>query len=126
MSKRVIEGDYAIIKDDDLGMMIVQITDVLDKDPGYKNMRMYQIDKPLLIRGHYGYDIYDEDILNYNSEIINLIKKGDYVNGKEVKKVVTDKESYLDLGDYKVLNKGIKSVVCKEALKYITYNVKGE
>ena len=126
MSKRVIEGDYAIIKDDDLGMMIVKITDILDKDPGYKNMRMYQIDKPLLIRGHYGCDIYDEDILNYNSEIINLIKKGDYVNGKEVKKVVTDKESYLDLGDYKVLNEGIESVVCKEALKYITYNVKGE
>ena len=97
-------GDYVRIKYMWKRTKIGRIEQILDKDPCYYDMQMYLVDVGVK---HSNSDfessrIYEEDIIDYSSEIIELVEIGDYVNGC---KVVDKYYSYggenmkLDIGD---------------------------
>lgn len=90
---------------------------------------MYGLNRDLHNRYPEGHPLFEEDIeevvLNKPSfDLINLIEKGDYVNGVEVEEI-NDKEIMLvDTHlwiDKKVANKLIESVVTKEQMEAIEY-----
>ena len=118
---------------------IAKIEKILDKDPCYKNMQMYQIDT---IHQHSNahfpsFEIYKEDILKYSKDIIDLIEKDDLVNNRKVKRVFIDpftKQKRIEVegteenwqGDRSCIyyeNKDIKSVITREMLESIKYEV---
>jgi len=121
---------------------IGKIDKILDKDPGYKNMKMYRID--VIHQNGYGYyasyEIYKEDIIKHSKDIIDLIKKGDYVNRQKVQKVFVDpftKKKRLLIEGTEVNWQGdrssvycesneIKSVVTKEQYESVEYKLKEE
>lgn len=128
-------GDYVRIKHMYSQTKIAKITKILEKDPCYHDMQMYQIDVVHQhSNGHFpAYKIYEEDIIDYSSEIIELVQVGDYVNGYRVIDVVEDlktKEIHLEmpmdytnkeLGDCTIYNKDIKSILTKENFDAMNY-----
>lgn len=82
--------------------------------------------------GLINYDLILEDnILKASDNPINLIKKGDYVNGKEVTEIMKDEEGNVtdilfteevESQSYSLLP--IKNIVTKEQFNYAKYEVK--
>ena len=75
-----------------------------------------------------GFDI-DKDIVKHSKDIIDLVQKGDYINGDKV--VDRDNNSILTLTDsgqtcYRSIfeSKDIKTVITKEQIKQIEYRIK--
>ena len=104
---------------------IAKITKILEKDPGYHNMQMYQIDINTKHDGcsYWSNKIYREDIIKHSRNIGDLIKKGDYVNGEYViwvnKYIIHTAEN-----DYKIYETdGIESVITKEQMKHLEYRL---
>lgn len=138
MKEPIKVGDYVRIKYMYRQTKIARITKILEKDPCYHNMQMYEIDVVhQKSNGHFpAREIYEEDILDYSSEIIKLVEIGDYVNGYRVIDVVEDlktKEIHLEmpmdytnkeLGDCTIYNKDIKSILTKENFDVMNYVIK--
>ena len=63
---------------------IARIIKVLDKDPCYKNMQMYQIDViHQKSNGHFSsHNIYQEDILKHSFDIKKIMEVRRYYNNK--------------------------------------------
>lgn len=93
-------GDYVRIKHMYRQTKIAKITKILEKDPCYHDMQMYQIDVVHQhSNGHFpAYKIYEEDILDYSSDIKKLIYEGDLIKIPDgIFEVIFDK-SYEKLG----------------------------
>lgn len=127
-------GDYVRIKYMYRQTKIAKITKILEKDPCYHDMQMYQIDVVHQhSNGHFpAYKIYEEDIINYSSEIIELVEIGDYVNGcKVIDKYYSygGKELLLDaIGieghSLALTNIDIQSILTKENFDFMNYVIK--
>ena len=127
-------GDYVRIKYMGKRTKIGRIEQILDKDPCYYDMQMYLVDVGVK---HSNSDfessrIYEEDIIDYSSEIIELVEIGDYVNGC---KVVDKYYSYggenmlLDIADndtnsHCLENNDIRSILTKEDFDIMKYVIK--
>lgn len=127
-------GDYVRIKYMGKRIKIGRIEQILDKDPCYYDMQMYLVDVGVK---HSNSDfessrIYEEDIIDYSSEIIELVEIGDYVNGC---KVVDKYYSYggenmlLDIADndtnsHCLENNDIRSILTKEDFDIMKYVIK--
>ena len=126
-------GEYVRINHMYNEQKIAKIVKILDKDPCYKNMQMYQID---VIHqkgnGHFrSFKIYEEDIVKHSKDVIDLIEEGDYVNGEYVAVIEKNKEGNITDICYEEENEGqlysigdIKSIVTKEMFSQIEYKVK--
>jgi len=131
MKEPIKIGDYVRIKYMGKRTKIGRIEQILEKDPCYKDMQLYQIDVVHQhSNGHFpSYEIYEEDIIDYSSEIIELVEIGDYVNGCKV----TDK--YYSYGGKELLldaigieghslaltNIDIQSILTKENFDVMNY-----
>ena len=77
-----------------------------------------------------------EKIIKHSPKIIDLIEVGDYVNGYKVVDIIEDMKTgelnlemtsdytNQEIGDCKIYNKDIKSIVTKEQFASIKYKVK--
>ena len=72
------EGMYVRTKDGE----IAKIDGCLGKDSGYKNMEHYETDR--MVTKFNNFILYKEHIVKASHNIIDLIEKGDYVNGQYV------------------------------------------
>ena len=131
MKEPIKVGDYVRIKYMYRQTKIAKITKILENDPCYHDMQMYEIDVVhQKTNGHYpAHEIYEEDIIDYSSKIIELVEIGDYVNGC----TVIDK--YLSYGGENMLldindndtnshcleNNDIKSILTKEDFDAMNY-----
>ena len=72
----------------------------------------------------YGISVREKDyILKHSKDILDLIKKDDYINGTRVEKIT---KNYITIGNATFGRKGlkgIKSIVTKEAYKNIEYRL---
>ena len=122
-------GDYVRIKHMYRETKIGKIEKILEKDPCYHNSQMYQIDVVHQhSNGHFpAYKIYEEDIINYNSDIKQLICEGDYVNGYVCRKI-KNKMCNFDLNEMQWIpleNIDIfYSIATKESFEKINYKIK--
>lgn len=135
-------GDYVRIKYMYRQTKIAKITKILEKDPCYHDMQMYQIDVVHQhSNGHFpAYKIYEEDIIDYDKDLIKLIKAGDYVNGYKVKRVFLDpftKETRIcleiiemnwqgDMSEKYIESQDIKTIATKEDFEKINYKVRSD
>lgn len=81
------------------------------------------------------FPVYTSEIIKNSEEIIDLVEKGDYVNGYRVVEIMEDMktgEIHLEMtsdytnqekGDCTIYNKDIKSIITKEQIKEIEYKV---
>lgn len=136
------KGDYVRIKYMNWLEKIGRITQILEKDPYYKDMQMYGVDVCVQhTNGHYpAHKIYEEDIIDYDKDLIKLIKAGDYVNGYKVKRVFLDpftKETRIcleiiemnwqgDMSEKYIESQDIKSIATKEDFEKINYKVRSD
>lgn len=124
-------GDYVRIKYMGKRTKIGRIIQILDKDTCYHNMQMYLVDVGVK---HSNSDfessrIYEEDIIDYSSEIIKLVEIGDYVNGcKVIDKYYSyrGKELLLDAiriegHSLALTNIDIQSILTKESFDTMNY-----
>ncbi len=91
-------GDYVRIKYMGKRTKIGRIEQILEKDPCYHDMQMYLVDVGVK---HSNADfessrIYEEDILDYSSDIKELVHEGDYVNGY-ICRIIDNKMCNFDL-----------------------------
>lgn len=119
-------GDYVRIKYMYRQTKIAKITKILEKDPCYHDMQMYQIDVVhQKSNGHYpAHEIYEEDIIDYSSDIIKLVEIGDYVNGCRVLGNVANmylEVSTSDFSNDRILPHNIKSILTKENFDAMNY-----
>ncbi len=89
MKEPIKVGDYVRIKHMYRQTKIAKITKILEKDSCYHDMQMYEIDVVhQKSNGHFpAHEIYEEDIIDYNSDIKELVHEGDYVNGYICKRI---------------------------------------
>lgn len=100
MKKQIKVGDYVRIKYMYRQTKIAKITKILEKDPCYHDMQMYEIDVVhQKSNGHFpAREIYEEDILDYSSDIKELVYEGDLIRIPDgIFEVIFDK-SYEKLG----------------------------
>ena len=69
-------GDYVRVSYMYNNEKIARVEKILDKDPCYKNMQRYRIDKCIQhSSGHYpSYNIYQEDIIKSSPNLVDLLK----------------------------------------------------
>ena len=98
VKKSIKVGDYVRIKYMYRQTKIAKITKILEKDPCYHDMQMYEIDVVhQKSNAHFrSYVIYEEDILDYSSDIKELVYEGDYVNGY-ICRIINNKMCNFDL-----------------------------
>ena len=98
VKKSIKVGDYVRIKYMYRQTKIAKITKILEKDPCYHDMQMYEIDVVhQKSNAHFrSYVIYEEDILDYSSDIKELVCEGDYVNGY-ICRIIDNKMCNFDL-----------------------------
>lgn len=91
-------GDYVRIKHMYRQTKIAKIKKILEKDACYHDMQMYQIDVVHQhSNGHFpAHKIYAEDIIDYSSDIKELVHEGDYVNGY-ICRIIDNKMCNFDL-----------------------------
>ena len=131
MKEPIKVGDYVRIKYMYRQTKIAKITKILEKDPCYHDMQMYEIDVVhQKTNGHYpAHEIYEEDIIDYSSKIIELVEIGDYVNGcKVIDKYLSygGENMLLDINDndtnsHCLENNDIRSILTKENFDVMNY-----
>lgn len=124
-------GEFVRIKHELNQTIIAKITEFIGIDPNYKNMAMYKIDR-IAHHGSSCYptkEIYEEDIIKHSKNIIDVLEVGDFVNGKEIKRI-NDYEDFkradfnLDYDDCDaVYNENIKSILTHEQYEANSYKL---
>lgn len=101
------------------------------------NQYFIELDKNLI--PSYKHHIYEEDIENANHSLIELVKVGDYVNGKEIGNIIYNKKGRTaliskdyewcdlcnDFEHYVFSPEDIKTIFTKEQFEVMVYNVGG-
>lgn len=111
-NKKIEIGDYIRTKKGDITIVV----ECLGKDELYKNMDYYETDIFWTNRGIMQWIVYKEDIAESSPNLIEIIKKGDYVNGKRVQYISTT-DDFVDVGDTILFERDIKHIVTREQFK---------
>lgn len=98
MKEPIKVGDYVRIKYMGKRAKIGRIEQILKKNPYYHDMQMYLVDVGVK---HSNADFesssfYEEDIIDYSSDIKELVYEGDYVNGY-ICRIIDNKMCNFDL-----------------------------
>ena len=112
----------------------MKVGDYVRTKYGITQYREYEINNCGLIRkmvcmpvksGENGIFANSEDVIKSSPNIIDLIQKGDYVNGREVYYTVGDLVVFDggQDGEIYIKNKEIKTVVTKEQMEAMQYRV---
>lgn len=126
VKKPIKVGDYVRIKYMGKRTKIGRIEQILEKDPCYYDMQIYAVDVSVKHgNSHFSsHWIYEEDIIDYSSEIIKLVEIGDYVNGCRVLGNIANmylEVSTSDFNNDRILPHNIKSILTKENFKAMNY-----
>jgi len=128
------DGEYIRTKDGHIG----KIVKCMEKDKGFKKIPYYEIDFEYTMPMCFpSYSIYGDLIAKHSENIIDLIKKGDFVNNRQVLQVFIDpftkKKRLLlegtevnwqgDMSNVYCEAENIKSVITKEQIESIKYEV---
>ena len=125
-------GEYVRTNGGKIGKLISIEFD--EKDKGHRELDICTFDKPIYHKcGEGYYNLYDEEefeeiIVNHSKNIIDLIEKDDYVNGRIVIKIM-DYEEFKKICfdedfDDVAYEEDIKSIVTKEMFESVEYEVK--
>jgi hypothetical protein len=121
------KGDYVRVSYMYGNTKIAKIEKILDKDPCYKNMQMYRIDRSVQhdSASYISSKIYKEDIIKHSKNLIDVIKVGDVITTNnlcgEIAKIKEDK-IWLACSDCCYVE-NIKSIITKEQIKEMEYKI---
>ena len=122
--KKIKDGEFIITKDGYIGKIIRHICN----DPCFYNMPYYEVDILYRMPGCYlSFNIYQDMIKKHSFELIDLIKTGDYVNGKQVEHVRDGFIIFKGVGctvySSTIYKDEIRSVLTKEIFEKMEYKI---
>ena len=122
--KKIKNGEYIRTKDGYIG----KIENFISNDPCFHNMPYYEIDILYKHTSCYpSFVIYQDVIKKHSFEIIDLIKVGDYVNGKKVAHICDGFIIFKNVGSavysLTIHKDEINSILTKEMFEKMEYKI---